>query len=105
MFWLTWSRTPAASHASTSDRASSGVIASGFCARMPRGFRGWARIRRITPGCSSGGTATSTTVTPGSSSIASTDPKTFATPRSAATSRAVASVLEVRPTTRKPASA
>ena len=52
------------------------VIASGFCARMPRTLRDRASTRRITPGWSAGGTATSTTSTAGSSSIASSVAKT-----------------------------
>ncbi len=73
MLWLTWRATPAPSHASTSARASSSDGASGFCARMPRTLLGWSTIRRITPGCSAGGTATSTTSTAGSSSIVSSE--------------------------------
>ena len=73
MFWLTWRSTPARSQASTSPAASPYDRASGFCARMPRTRRGCASIRRITPGCSAGGTATSTTSIAGSSSISSSD--------------------------------
>ncbi len=60
MFWLTASAMPASAHKSTSSRATSSDIASGFCARMPRSRPlPHSTARRIRSGCASGGTATS----------------------------------------------
>ena len=71
MFWLTWRTTPARSHASTSAAASRIRHRQRLLRQDAPDAAGMARIRRITPGCSLGGTATSTTSTAGSSSISS----------------------------------
>ena len=87
MFWLTWSRTPARSHGV--DQAPSLAVRHGqrLLRQDAPHARGWASTRRMTPGCSLGGTATSTTSIAGSSSISSSDPYTSGRLRSAATSR------------------
>ena len=104
MFWLTWSTTPAASHASTS-RAGLGVRHRQRLLRQdaPDPPRGGSRIRRITSGCSAAGRRRRRPRPRGRRASASTESNTRGTPRSAATSSAVARVREVSPTTRKPA--
>ena len=69
MLWLTCRAILADRHVETIALASSSDMARGFWARMPRTLRGCSTIRRITPGCAAGGTATSTRSTAGSSSM------------------------------------